>query len=106
MVSDPISGGPVLDGVVPAAARPPLHLFVGTHDDVVPASAATDFAAGLRAIDWPVEIVEFAADHGSIAGARYDPGRDRYDAADDPATRAIARRVAACISDVVLGTDR
>ncbi|CDO08214.1 alpha/beta hydrolase [Mycolicibacterium cosmeticum] len=101
MVADPISGGPPLDGVTPAASRPPMHLFVGTRDDVVPASAATEFAAGLRAIDWPVEIVEFDADHGSIAGARYDPQRDRYEPADDPATRAIVRRVAARISDVV-----
>lgn len=106
MVADPISGGPPLDGVAPAASRPPLHLFVGTRDDVVPASAATEFAAGLRALDWPVEIVEFDADHGSIAGARYDPQRDRYEPTDDPATRAIVRRVAARISDVVLGTDR
>lgn len=106
MVADPISGGPPLDAVAPAASRPPLHLFVGTRDAVVPASAATEFAAGLRALDWPVDIVEFDADHGSIAGARYDPQRDRYEPADDPATRAIVRRVAARISDVVLGTDR
>jgi dienelactone hydrolase len=106
MVADPISGRPPLDGVAPAATRPPLHLFVGTRDDVVPASAATEFAAGLRAVDWPVEIVEFTADHGSIAGARYDPRRDRYEPADDPATRAIVADVAGRITDVVRPTGR
>lgn len=106
MVTDPISGGHPLDAVVPTADPPPLHLFVGTADEVVPASAAADFAAGLRAIGWPVEIVEFGADHGSIAGARYDARRDRYEAADDPGTRVIVGQVASRITDVVVRTAR
>ncbi|MDZ7884204.1 MAG: esterase, partial [Mycobacterium sp.] len=100
MVDDPISGGPVLRAGVDTGVRTPLSLLVGTGDDVVPASAAVDFAAGLRALAWPVEIVEVAADHGSIAGARYDAAADRYEADDDPATAVVARAVATHIAAV------
>lgn len=100
MVDDPISGGPVLRAVPDTGLRTPLHLLVGDGDDVVPASAAVEFAAGLRALEWPVEIVGVAANHGSIAGARYDAAADRYEADDDPATAVIARAVATHIAAV------
>lgn len=100
MVNDPISGGPVLDGVAGSALRTPFTLLTGDADDVVPGSAATEFAAALRAAGWPVEIVELAADHGSIAGARYDPTADRYEPDDDPATVVVARAVATHIAAV------
>jgi dienelactone hydrolase len=103
IVDDPICGGPVLDHVADGAARAPFTLFSGTADDVVPTSVSTDFAAALRAIDWPVEVVELDADHGSIAGARYDPRLDRYDPADDPATRAVVDVVASHIAAITLG---
>ncbi|AKK30029.1 alpha/beta hydrolase [Mycobacterium sp. EPa45] len=103
MVEDPISGGPVLGRVADGAAHAPFTLFSGRADDVVPTSVATDFAASLRAIDWPVEMVEVEADHGSIAGARYDPHLDRYDAADDPATRAVVNVIADHIATLTLG---
>ncbi|KAA0109941.1 esterase [Mycolicibacterium sp. P1-5] len=99
MVDDPISGGPVLGRIADGAARAPFTLFSGNADDVVPTSVTTEFAAALREINWPVDVVELDADHGSIAGARYDPDLDRYDPADDPATRAVvdvvAERIAA-----------
>ncbi|QEN16840.1 alpha/beta hydrolase [Mycolicibacterium sp. ELW1] len=94
MVNDPISGRPILELVADGAARTPFTLLSGNADDVVPTSVATEFAVALRAIDWPVQVVELDADHGSIAGARYDRGLDRYDAADDPATRAVVDVVA------------
>ncbi len=99
MVDDPISGHPVLDRVADGAARAPFTLLSGNADDVVPTSVSIEFAAALRAIDWPVEVVELDADHGSIAGARYDPDLDRYEPADDPATRAVVDQVAARIRD-------
>lgn len=104
MVDDPISGGPVLRDVPDTAVRTPFSLLVGDADDVVPASAAVQFAAGLQALKWPVEIVEVAADHGSIAGARYDAAADRYEPDDDPATAAVARAVATHIAAVAQST--
>jgi alpha-beta hydrolase superfamily lysophospholipase len=100
MVDDPISGGPVLRDVPDTAVRTPFSLLVGDGDEVVPASAAVEFAAGLQALDWPVEIVEVAADHGSIAGARHDAAADRYEPDDDPATAVVARAVATHIAAV------
>lgn len=100
MADDPISGGPVLDGMSYSAPRTPFTLLIGDADDVVPGSSSTEFAAALRAEGWPVEVVEVAADHGSIAGARYDPDADRYEPDDDPATRVVARAVATHIAAV------
>lgn len=94
MVDDPISGGPPLINVLDTAFRTPFTLIIGDADDVVPASAAVEFADGLRARNWPVEIVEVAADHGSIAGARYDATADRYEPADEAGTAVVARAVA------------
>ncbi|GAA2550397.1 alpha/beta hydrolase family protein [Mycolicibacterium diernhoferi] len=100
MANDPLSGGPVLDGMSYSAPRIPFTLLIGDADDVVPASASTEFAAALLEEGWPVEVVELAADHGSIAGARYDAAADRYEADDDPATLAVARAVATHIAAV------
>ncbi|KWX21582.1 esterase [Mycolicibacterium wolinskyi] len=103
MAPDPISGGHVLDQVPDGASPASFTLLVGDADDVVPVSAATEFAAALRARDWRVDIVEVAADHGSIAGARYDPAAERYEPADDAATHAVVRDVAARIATAVRG---
>lgn len=105
MIDDPISGGPVLRDLPDNAAPTPFTLLTGDADDIVPASAATEFAAGLRAIGCPVEIVELAADHGSIAGARYDADGDRYEPAGDAATTVIARAVATHIAAAALPSD-
>lgn len=103
MVNDPISGGPILNLVADDAPRAPFTLFSGNADDVVPTSVSTEFAAALRAIDWPVDVVELDADHGSIAGARYDPGLDRYDSANDPATQKVVDVIADRIAAIVIG---
>jgi len=100
MVDDPLSGGPVLDRVSDGPVRAPFTLLSGNADDVVPTSVATTFAVALSEIDWPVDAVELDADHGSIAGARYDPSLDRYECADDPATRAVVGVVADRIATV------
>ena len=56
------------------------------------------FAATLNDNEWPVELVELAADHGSIAGASYDRGRDRYSAAEHSTALAVAADVAGRIA--------
>jgi dienelactone hydrolase len=98
MVPDPIfhrRPATQLDG---AAQRSPFTLVHGVADGVVPVSASTDFASALRHNNWPVEVVELPADHGSIAGAVYDPVAGRYSAATDSESLAVAGDVAALIA--------
>jgi dipeptidyl aminopeptidase/acylaminoacyl peptidase len=83
------------------AQRSPFTLLHGSADDVVPVEVSRSFAATLNDNEWPVELAELSADHGAIAGARYDSGVDRYFAADDPAVLAVAADVARRIADVV-----
>jgi dipeptidyl aminopeptidase/acylaminoacyl peptidase len=78
----------------------PFTLLHGVADDVVPIEMSRSFAETLTDNDWPVELVELAADHGSIAGARYDRVQDRYFAADDPDVLAVAVDVAGRIAAV------
>ena len=99
MARDPISAAQ-LPSELPAPGSP-FTLLHGAADDVVPVEASRSFAATLRDNQWPVEFVELAADHGSIAGAVYDRGRDRYFAADDPDVLAVAADVAERIANVV-----
>lgn len=94
---DPISGGVVQSGVPAGTTPTPFTLLTGDADAVVPASASIEFAAELRVIGWPAEVIEVAADHGSIAGARYLADDDRYEAADDPQTHAVVETVAEII---------
>jgi dienelactone hydrolase len=100
MAPDPISGQQ-LPGQLPREnGRPPFTLLHGVSDDVVPVSQSRAFASTLERNEWPVELVELAADHGSIAGAVYDSVADRYSAADDPDTLAVAAGVADRIAAV------
>lgn len=92
--SDPISGGRPADRLVDSGPPSPFTLLHGTADDVVAVSVSRQFAAALDDNGWPVQLVELDADHGSIAGARYDPVADRYSASDDPLTRAVVHDVA------------
>ena len=94
MVRDPIFGLDVGDALTGAGRRPPFTLLHGSADDVVAPAVSRAFAAQLRAHDWPVRLVELAADHGNIAGARYDSAHDRYAPADDEATRSVTAEVA------------
>ncbi|MCV7020672.1 alpha/beta hydrolase family protein [Mycolicibacterium aichiense] len=100
MVNDPISGRPVLERIADDGSRTPFTLISGTADAVVPPSVAVQFATDLRALGWPVDVVELDADHGSIAGARYDGSLDRYEPADDPATQAVVDMVAERIAAI------
>lgn len=99
MVPDPISGAPLpatLDG-----DPVPFTLLHGEHDDVIPVDVSRRFAETLTRSDWPVFCVVLAADHGSIAGATYDPGADRYSPASDSASLSVATDVAARIAAVL-----
>jgi predicted alpha/beta hydrolase family esterase len=99
MARDPITAAQ-LPTELPAQ-RTPFTLLHGSADDVVPVETSRSFAATLNDNEWPVEFVELAADHGSIAGAVYDSGVDRYFAAEDPRVLAVAADVAARIASVV-----
>jgi dienelactone hydrolase len=98
MVADPISGSVPATQLHGAAAGAPFTLLSGVSDHVIPVAVAHDFASALRHNDWPVEVVELAADHGSIAGAAYDAAAGRYSAATDAKTLAVAADVAAHIA--------
>ena len=95
---NPITGAPLPTKLPPTPS--PFTLLHGTADDVVSAEMSRTFAKTLDENRWPVECVELAADHGSIAGATYDPGRDRYVAAEDPKVLAVAADVAGRIAGV------
>ncbi|OBI18274.1 esterase [Mycobacterium sp. E2327] len=97
MAPDPISGCPPTDMLSPDRARSPFTLLHGLADDAVPVAASRAFAADLQQAGWPVELVELAADHGSIAGADYDPVGDRYVPATGGPALEVAARIAATL---------
>jgi dienelactone hydrolase len=99
MVPDPIFNELPASRVNGGAPRSPFTLLHGVADRVIPVSVAYDFAAALRPNNWPVQVVELSADHGSIAGAVYDAAAGRYSAATDGASLAVAADVAARIAD-------
>jgi len=103
MVTDPIFGRVPATQLKPGARRCPFTLLHGLSDDVIPVAATREFASALRRNGWPAEVVELPADHGSIAGASYDTAADRYSAADDPQTLAVAADVAARIAALAGG---
>ncbi|MBX7448775.1 alpha/beta fold hydrolase [Mycolicibacterium sp. 3033] len=98
MVADPISGAPPADAIPRAGTGAPFTLLHGRADDVVPLDVSRRFAWRLESAGWPVRVVELAADHGTIAGARYDPDVDRYAPAEDPAALRDAHQVADLIA--------
>jgi dienelactone hydrolase len=99
MARDPITASQL--SLPSPGQRSAFTLLHGAADDVVPVEASRSFASLLSDNGWPVEFVELAADHGSIAGARYDDGHDRYCAAEDPTALAVAEDVARRIANVV-----
>ncbi|BBX44983.1 hypothetical protein GCM10009641_24250 [Mycobacterium cookii] len=99
MVADPITGTVPATQLRGDAPRSPFTLLHGVSDRVIPTAVAHEFASALRHHDWPVEVAELAADHGSIAGAVYDAAAGRYSAATDAGTLAVAAGVAARIAD-------
>jgi dienelactone hydrolase len=98
MVPDPISGRTPTDMLSADRIGSPFTLLHGLADDAVPVSASRAFAADLQEIGWPVDLVELAADHGSIAGADYDPVADRYEPARSGRALEVAGEVAARIA--------
>jgi hypothetical protein len=64
-------------------------------------TASHSFASQLRAVRWPVDVVELDADHGSIAGADYDPIAGRYAEGHDEDTCRAAGEVAALIIEII-----
>jgi dienelactone hydrolase len=98
MVADPIFGRVPATQLTGDARPGPFTLLHGVADSVIPVAVSHDFAAALRQNDWPVQVVELPADHGSIAGASYDSVAGGYAPAGDPETLAVAADVAACIA--------
>ncbi|MCT7661816.1 alpha/beta hydrolase family protein [Mycobacterium deserti] len=99
MARDPISGAPLPTSFGDESPTP-FTLLHGADDDVIPPDASREFAETLQNNDWPVDCTVLAADHGSIAGAEYDPTADRYSPASDAPALAIADDVAARIATV------
>lgn len=102
MVADPISGRRPADMLSADRIGSPFTLLHGLSDDSVPVEASREFAASLRDVGWPMELVELEADHGSIAGADYDAVADRY----EPATGGRALEVAAEVAARIAATLR
>jgi predicted esterase len=100
MVADPLSGQPLPEDLADCHDRVPFTLLHGVDDEVIPPGVSREFAARLRAQDWPVELAELPADHGTIAGARFDAAVDRYFPAHDPGELAVADDVATRIAAV------
>ncbi|MBW0018528.1 MAG: alpha/beta fold hydrolase [Mycobacterium sp.] len=98
MAPDPITGRQLTDGLSADRVGSPFTLLHGLADDAVPVSASRAFAASLDQAGWPVELVELAADHGSIAGADYNPAADRYEPGTGGETLRVAGEVAARIA--------
>lgn len=98
MVADPIFGRIPATQLTGDARPGPFTLLHGLHDDVIPVAVTHEFAAALRQNEWPVQVAELPANHGSIAGARYDSAAHRYAPADDPETLAVAADVAARVA--------
>lgn len=93
----PLTGSPIPTDDPPTGNSIPLTLLHGGADDVVPPSASEDFASALD--NWPVQLITFEGDHGSIAGATYDPVADKYCAAEDLDTLAVAGGVVELVSE-------
>ncbi|GAA4298370.1 hypothetical protein GCM10023161_51270 [Mycobacterium paraffinicum] len=102
MVPDPIFGRRVDAELSAGRVGTPFTLLHGLADDVVPVTASREFAESLQRVGWPAELVELAADHGSIAGADYDPVADRY----EPGTSEEAWRVAGEVAARIAATLR
>ncbi len=103
MVPDPIFQELPADRLRDTSDSTPFTLLHGDDDRVIPLSVAHEFASALRERGWPVQVVELPADHGSIAGAAYDPAAGRYHAATDERSLAVAADVAALIADASRG---
>lgn len=98
VMADPISGDDLAKALAGNPGKSPFILLHGAADEVLPVEVSRKFAAVLERNGWPVDVVELAADHGSIAGAGYDSAADRYVPATDAETLAVAAHVGARIA--------
>jgi dienelactone hydrolase len=96
--TEPISGRPPTDGLPADRVGSPFTFLHGLADDAVPVKTSRRFAADLEEAGWSVELVEPAADHGSIVSAEYDAAGDRYEPATGGQTLRVATEVAARIA--------
>lgn len=99
-VADPISGAAPAGALPTVRPGAPFMLLHGRADDVVPVDISRTFAKELESAGWPVRVVELDADHGSIAGARYDVAADRYAPSDEASALRDAHQVADLIAAV------
>ncbi|HKI41482.1 MAG TPA: alpha/beta fold hydrolase [Mycobacterium sp.] len=97
-VRDPISGRLVTEGLSSDHIGSPFTLMHGLADDVVPVTVSRLFAASLERIGWPVDLLELAADHWSIAGTEYDAVAERYEPGKGGQAQFVAGEVAARIA--------
>jgi dienelactone hydrolase len=98
VAADPISGEHLEKALAREPSKSPFTLLHGMADEVLPVEVSRSFAAVLERNGWPVDVVELAAGHGSIAGATYDSGADRYAPATDAETLAVAADVGSRIA--------
>lgn len=98
MVPEPISGRTLTEALAVDRLGAPFTLLHGLADDAVPLTASKAFADGLERVGWPVDLVNLEADHGSIAGAEYDPRTDRYQPAKGGAAQEVGGDVSARIA--------
>lgn len=96
---NPLSGENLSAADPPAGNRVRLTLLHGVADNVVPLSASEHFASTHEA--WPIRVITFDADHGSIVGAIYNADADRYYAAEDLDVLSVADGVADLISEIL-----
>jgi dipeptidyl aminopeptidase/acylaminoacyl peptidase len=101
MAPDPLTGRAPTDALSTDSIGTPFTLLHGLADDAVPVAASRQFADALQRVGWPVELVELDADHGSIAGADYDPVADRYEPGTSEEALRIAGKVAARIAALI-----
>lgn len=101
MVPDPLTGRAPTAALSSDSIGTPFTLLHGLADDAVPVAASRQFADALQRVGWPVELVELDADHGSIAGADYDPVADRYEPGTSEEALRVAEEVAARIAALI-----
>jgi dipeptidyl aminopeptidase/acylaminoacyl peptidase len=101
MAPDPLTGRAPTDALSTDSIGTPFTLLHGLADDAVPVAASRQFADALQRVGWPVELVELDADHGSIAGADYDPVADRYGPGKSEEALRVAEEVAARIAALI-----
>lgn len=95
---DPFSGAPLPDPFPDGSSLCPVDVVSATHDDIATPALVRRLEVRLRAAGWRTSWSDVEADHWSIAMTRLDVEADRGVPADDPASRAAGRQVAAIVA--------